>query len=382
MPPKSSQAAPNNASANQSRRQKQRNKAADKEKQDQNVAQQLKVVVRKLPQELPENVFWKTVEKWIGEEKEKTSWTWWSQGKIRKMKNKHDINSRAYITFKNYDDLLAFHQGFDGWLFRDKQGTVYQAVVDFAPFQKTPVPTRKTDPRQGTIDEDEEYKSFLDRLANPPTEEPEAPPAPVEVSKTTPLLQHIRAQREAEKEAKEAKAAAASRKSMEVKNILTAPSSATSKGGERGRAGSVSASNVASATGKEEGARRKRGGKGQAKKVAAAAPAGGTGTPAKSSSSPPATPTVARRPHTSAPPTRQLASPTAPIAAAPANQKVSNDEKPPSRARPAARPGDLAGQRRALGAALSAIAGGGRPRRAQSGAGGEKSERIHGAKDG
>lgn len=37
-------------------------------------------------------------------------------------KDKDDIHSRAYITFKSAESLVAFHRAYDGWSFRDKQG--------------------------------------------------------------------------------------------------------------------------------------------------------------------------------------------------------------------------------------------------------------------
>lgn len=66
------------------------------------------------------------------------------------------------------DSLVAFHTGFDGHLFRSKAGELtqsilssrpgdeYQAVVEFAPVEKTPFKTKpKKDERQGTIEKGE-----------------------------------------------------------------------------------------------------------------------------------------------------------------------------------------------------------------------------------
>lgn len=38
-------------------------------------------------------------------------------------KDKDSIYSRAYITFKTPEALVAFHRGYDGWTFKDKAGT-------------------------------------------------------------------------------------------------------------------------------------------------------------------------------------------------------------------------------------------------------------------
>lgn len=85
--------------------------------------------------------------------------------------------SRAYIAFNSPEQLATFSSNFDGHIFRDKQGSFsqiyyrtfadaeftgneYTALVSYAPSQKLPA-NPKMDQRQGTIDDDEEYKSFL-----------------------------------------------------------------------------------------------------------------------------------------------------------------------------------------------------------------------------
>jgi len=64
------------------------------------------------------------------------------------------------------DALVDFHRGYDGHLFKSKtgrcldlkcglkEGAEFQAVVEFAPYQKTPLRAKtKVDSRQGTIDD-------------------------------------------------------------------------------------------------------------------------------------------------------------------------------------------------------------------------------------
>lgn len=86
--------------------------------------------------------------------------------------------SRAYISFTKPEDILAFSQSYDGHVFRDKQGSIgfkhdhpdlpliipptgneYRAVVEYAPFQKTPAPP-KVDSRQGTVEEGDRIRCF------------------------------------------------------------------------------------------------------------------------------------------------------------------------------------------------------------------------------
>ena len=46
--------------------------------------------------------------------------------------------TRAYINFKNVEDLYHFKEKFDGYVFIDKKGNEAQCLVEYAPFQKTP----------------------------------------------------------------------------------------------------------------------------------------------------------------------------------------------------------------------------------------------------
>jgi regulator of nonsense transcripts 3 len=47
-------------------------------------------------------------------------------------------------------------------------GNEYPAIVEFCPFQKIPKKKpKKPDSRKGTIEEDSDYKNFLENLNNP-----------------------------------------------------------------------------------------------------------------------------------------------------------------------------------------------------------------------
>ena len=64
------------------------------------------------------------------------------------------MHSRAYCLMSSVDTLVEFHRGFDGHVFRSKAGVEHQAVVEFAPVQKTPTKAKaKADARQGTVDD-------------------------------------------------------------------------------------------------------------------------------------------------------------------------------------------------------------------------------------
>ncbi|KAM6986748.1 regulator of nonsense transcripts 3A isoform 3-T3 [Aplochiton taeniatus] len=111
--------------------------------------------------------------------------------------------SRAYINFKNTEDILLFRDRFDGYVFIDNKGQEYPAVVEFAPFQKiSKKKLKKKDAKVGSIEEDPEYKRFLENytcdeeksMANPETllGEIEAKTRELIAKKTTPLLEYIK----------------------------------------------------------------------------------------------------------------------------------------------------------------------------------------------
>ncbi|XP_065389605.1 regulator of nonsense transcripts 3A isoform X4 [Macaca fascicularis] len=73
------------------------------------------------------------------------------------------LYSRAYINFRNPDDILLFRDRFDGYIFLDSKGLEYPAVVEFAPFQKiAKKKLKKKDAKTGSIEDDPEYKKFLE----------------------------------------------------------------------------------------------------------------------------------------------------------------------------------------------------------------------------
>ncbi|KAI5994347.1 Smg-4/UPF3 family-domain-containing protein [Pisolithus albus] len=186
-----------------SRRQKQRD-ARSNSYNDGNGTERLKIIVRRLPHNLPEEVFWQSVQTWVTEET--ATWKMFCPGKLKKRINKESVPSRAYIAFKNEEALATFSRAYDGHTFRDKSGNESHAVVEFAPYQKVPVEKRKPDPRINTIDKDEDYISFLESLKKSDKSEPvslealvaAAQPAPPPT--TTPLLEALKAEKLAQKD--------------------------------------------------------------------------------------------------------------------------------------------------------------------------------------
>lgn len=124
--------------------------------------------------------------------------------------------ARAYISFKNQEDIVLFRDRFDGYVFIDHRGQEYPAIVEFAPFQKTAKKrTKKKDGKCGTIIEDPDYKKFLEyyngdeeKLTSTPEtllEEIEAKSKELVAKKTTPLLDFLKNKQRLREEKKEEK---------------------------------------------------------------------------------------------------------------------------------------------------------------------------------
>ncbi|EMD37045.1 hypothetical protein CERSUDRAFT_95309 [Gelatoporia subvermispora B] len=263
-------------------------KAAAKPQND-----RFKTVVRRLPPNLPEEIFWQSVQKWVTEET--IQWKIYYQGKFKTRMNKENIQSRAYIAFKNEEILATFSREYDGHLFRDKAGNESSAVVEFAPFQKIPSEKKKVDSRMGTIEKDEDYISFLESLNNPASKPADAdtletlitstqpPPHPT----TTPLLEALKAEKSAQKDKE-----AILRNHAHYKDhqILTATAGAAKKDDSKKKGGAAPSTPVAQKPAEQPL------GKKAAKKAAAAAKAAqqqqaqasssSTPAPAKSSAAP------------------------------------------------------------------------------------------------
>ncbi|GFZ49618.1 hypothetical protein JCM24511_07019 [Saitozyma sp. JCM 24511] len=155
-------------------------------------APRLKLVIRRLPPALPEETFWKSVAPFVTDQT--CQWKRYVKGRAADAFGAHPIHSRAYCLMTTPDALVAFHRGFDGHVFRSKTGAEYQAVVEYAPLQKTPLKTKvKVDARQGTIDDDPDYKSFLESLNAPATKPALDVSVPPPQPTSTPLLDHLRA---------------------------------------------------------------------------------------------------------------------------------------------------------------------------------------------
>ncbi|OCF73242.1 hypothetical protein I204_06473 [Kwoniella mangroviensis CBS 8886] len=192
-----------------------------------------KLVIRRLPPTLPEELFWNSVSTWIND---KTClWKRYIKGKVGDGGyDSHPVHSRAYVLMASPDALVEFVRGFDGHVFKAKTGAEYQAVVEFAPVQKTPYKAKvKVDARQGTIDEDPDYLSYLESLKAEPVKPILEVSAPQAQPTTTPLLEHLRAQGKNKKSKSSSKSAASSSSANESARRAAALASVTAAATKR-----------------------------------------------------------------------------------------------------------------------------------------------------
>ncbi|XP_006884026.1 PREDICTED: regulator of nonsense transcripts 3A [Elephantulus edwardii] len=140
------------------------------------------------------------------------------------------LYSRAYINFRNPDDILLFRDRFDGYIFIDSKGLEYPAVVEFAPFQKiSKKKLKKKDVKAGSIEDDPDYKKFLETYCmeeektstNPETllGEIEAKTRELIARRTTPLLEYIKNRKLEKQRIREEKREERRRRELEKKRL-------------------------------------------------------------------------------------------------------------------------------------------------------------------
>ncbi|VTJ85048.1 Hypothetical predicted protein [Marmota monax] len=140
------------------------------------------------------------------------------------------LYSRAYINFRDPDDILLFRDRFDGYVFIGNKGLEYPAVVEFAPFQKiAKKKLKKKDTKTGSIADDPEYKQFLETYsveeektsANPEIllGEVEAKTRELVARRTTPLLEYIKNRKLEKQRIREEKREERRRRELEKKRL-------------------------------------------------------------------------------------------------------------------------------------------------------------------
>ncbi|KAJ4296502.1 hypothetical protein N0V90_006547 [Kalmusia sp. IMI 367209] len=160
----------------------------------------LKLVCRRLPPGLTKAEF----ETILGEDWKvgagKVDWLHYRKGKISKDLAKPSKPSRAYIHVTQQPFATALGDHVRGATFHDAaksfqdSALVGPPILEWAPYTKLPGGRRRNDARQGTIDQDPEFKEFLESLTAPITKSavPESETQKEEKVKTTPLIEALR----------------------------------------------------------------------------------------------------------------------------------------------------------------------------------------------
>ncbi|KAG8160125.1 hypothetical protein KVR01_009661 [Diaporthe batatas] len=185
----------------------------------------IKVKVRRLPPGLAEHEFLTILGDTWRPGNGKVGWFSYHCGHIPKSASKDSTPAFAFLQVKE-GDLEALDHAVQSAIWEDAKGTfnspslVGPPYVERSIYKKMPLAKPKKDPKEGTIDQDEDYKAFLASLAEDPTMKPDETQADAEDpgkgeadTKITiaPLAQFVKENRE--KKANKAKEAAAARNS-------------------------------------------------------------------------------------------------------------------------------------------------------------------------
>ncbi|CAI9634046.1 hypothetical protein GT037_005377 [Alternaria burnsii] len=159
----------------------------------------LKLICRRLPPGLTKAEFVEA----LGDEWKlgagKIDWINYRKGKISTDAAKPSKPARVYIHVTRQDHVKAlgdhvrtvtFHDATKSW---QDPALVGPPTLEYAPYPKMPGGRRRNDNRQGTIDQDQDFKDFLESLTNPITKPPAAEnEGQKEKVKTTPLIEALR----------------------------------------------------------------------------------------------------------------------------------------------------------------------------------------------
>ena len=131
-----------------------RAKAIDAEKRT-------KLVIRHIPPKLTEEQFAEATARWASQIK----WRRYEPGQAAASKSDIATLATAYLEFAHTAAAIDFSRAVDGAPVTDSDGTTCRVQVEFALCQKVPEASpAKVDARAGTIDDDDEYKDFVEGL--------------------------------------------------------------------------------------------------------------------------------------------------------------------------------------------------------------------------
>ncbi|KAI0884923.1 Smg-4/UPF3 family-domain-containing protein [Annulohypoxylon maeteangense] len=164
-----------------------------------------KVIVRRLPPGITEAEFWAI----LGDEwksgKGKVDWTKFQDGQVSQDPSNPSNPARCYLQVLRTDDIPVLAEVVQRSIWEDEKRTfndpalVGPPYLELSIYQKIPTTKRRTDSKQGTIDQDPDFMAFLDSLTqDPAVKEVEAeqvaddsPKESVKVT-TTPLVEYLK----------------------------------------------------------------------------------------------------------------------------------------------------------------------------------------------
>ncbi|KAF5253185.1 hypothetical protein FANTH_1890 [Fusarium anthophilum] len=202
-----------------------------------------KLVIRRLPPGMTQAEFVSILgSEWeLG--KGKVDWFSFAGGKISTDPSKPSRPGRAYVHVMKKDDILPLSEAVRTAVWEDAKASfnspslIGPPSVEFAIYKKVPSNKKRTDARQGTIDQDPEFMAFLEELANPspPKETAEGEEgddlgkAEAKVT-TTPLIEYLK-----EKKASKAKESSSSKNSKHGQDSRSAKGKNSSKDEDSGK---------------------------------------------------------------------------------------------------------------------------------------------------
>ncbi|KAI1506351.1 Smg-4/UPF3 family-domain-containing protein [Biscogniauxia marginata] len=168
-------------------------------------AQGKKVIIRRLPPGMTSEEF-DTI---LGDEWKagngKVNWARFHEGEISNDPSNPSLPARCYLHVTRIDDIPILADTVQKLTWEDAKHTandpalVGPPYLETAPYQKIPTTKRRTDPRQGTIDQDPDFMAFLSSLTQDPVAKEtdseavtdDANKADVKVT-TTPLIEYLK----------------------------------------------------------------------------------------------------------------------------------------------------------------------------------------------
>ncbi|KAG6212164.1 hypothetical protein E4U35_000089 [Claviceps purpurea] len=164
-----------------------------------------KLVIRRLPPGMTEQELVTILGPDWEVNRGKVDWSSYAPGKISTDPSKPSRPSRAYLHLMRKDDIMSLSEVVRNATWEDAKATfnssalVGPPVLEFSLYKKIGATKKRTDARQGTIDQDPEFMAFLESLANPApmresidVEDPNDMIRPVKKLTTTPLVEYLR----------------------------------------------------------------------------------------------------------------------------------------------------------------------------------------------